>query len=120
MKLLSREKRLTKRADFQLLSRKGKSWANRLVVLKAKPNSLAVSRCGFSVSKAIGNAVTRNRTKRQLREIVRQRNLKPGWDVLMVARAGISGARFTDMERAVAHLMMQASLVDTEHEKVSA
>lgn len=81
---------------------------------------MAVSRCGFSVSKAIGNAVIRNRTKRQLREIVRQRNLKPGWDVLMVARAGISGARFNDIERAVVHLMVQASLVDTKHEKASA
>ncbi|MDO8473761.1 MAG: ribonuclease P protein component [Dehalococcoidia bacterium] len=118
--MLSKEHRLTRRSDFQLLSRKGRSWANRLLILKAKPNSLLVSRYGFSVSKAIGNAVARNRTKRQLREIVRKRNLKPGWDVLIIARAAIVGSRFNDIERAVEQLMVQACLLESEHEKASA
>ncbi|MEW6034039.1 MAG: ribonuclease P protein component, partial [Chloroflexota bacterium] len=84
--MVAKCQRLTKGAAYQALNRQGRSWANRLLVLKALPSSLPVNRYGFSVSKAVGKAACRNRVKRRLRENIRRTHLKQGWDILIIAR----------------------------------
>lgn len=50
--------------------RDGVRVARRTLVVHALPRSVPPSRAGFVVSRAVGNAVTRNRVKRQLRHLV--------------------------------------------------
>lgn len=106
-----KEQRLTRRKEFQVLNREGKSWASQLLVLKIRPNNLGINRYGFSVSKRIGKAVCRNRVKRRLREIVRRTILKQGWDILIIARAGVGTSSFRQIENTAVHLLMQAKLL---------
>lgn len=51
---------------------------------------------GFTCSKKVGNAVARNRAKRRLREVARL-DLpglgRPGWDYVLIGRAGTTAAR---------------------------
>ena len=54
---MRKERRLTRQADFSAVRRRGRSWADGLLVLLARRNSLAVTRFGFSVGKRTGNAV---------------------------------------------------------------
>jgi ribonuclease P protein component len=103
---------LTNRAQYTLVYRQGKVWANSLVVVKAMPNGLSMSRYGFSVTKKVGKAVQRNRLKRLLKEIMRVQLLKPGWDIVFIARPVAVNVDYHQLERAVTELLARARLLE--------
>lgn len=113
------EQNLTKRAQFDLVFNEGRSWAGKEIVIKALPNGLEISRCGFTVSKRVGNAVTRNRIKRRLREILRQTPPKTGWDIVFIARNRAATADYKSLGKAVRNLLFRAGLFVGEYEGVS-
>lgn len=64
--------RLRKRADFLRVAKYGRKTAVHGLVLQALPHAdQAPVRIGFTVTKKVGNAVVRNRTRRRLKEAVR-------------------------------------------------
>jgi ribonuclease P protein component len=90
----------------------GNSWYSNQIVLRAMPNSLPHSRCGLSVGKNVGKAVVRNRVKRLLREIVRLTPIKPGWDIVLIARPKSSEIQFADLNKIVENLLSHARILD--------
>ncbi len=103
---------LKTRAQYALVYGSGRTWANNLVVLKALPNQLGVTRLGFSIGKRLGKAVVRNRVRRLLRESVRTLNIRSGWDIVLVARAGAASADYHRLKEAIGRLLKQACLLD--------
>ncbi len=110
---MRRRFRLRTNAQFKRVRGGGRSWAQPLAVLYALPNAEGVTRVGFSVGKRIGKAVARNRVKRLLREAVRLRlpNIKPGYDLVFIARAPIAGAKFQIVAAAVDQLLQRSRLL---------
>ena len=89
---------MRRRADF-LAARRGERRGGPLFSLevldRGRPD--APPRLGLTVTKKVGNAVLRNRIRRRLREAVRTevaRDMKPGHDYVVVARADVAAVPF--------------------------
>jgi len=65
------------------------------VVIAARQTPQLTARVGITVSRRVGNAVTRNRIKRWVREVLRQHIewLPTGHDVVVIARRNATGLR---------------------------
>jgi ribonuclease P protein component len=87
-----------------------------LAILLVQPNNLSHSRFGFSASRAVGNAVFRNRAKRRFREVVRPLipSLKPGWDCLFILRQDSAEADFANIDKVTHKLFSRAKLWQDE------
>ena len=110
---MKKEQRLTSPRQYESVYRKGSSRASDLLVLRALPNGLPISRFGFSVSKRVGGAVVRNRTKRRLREIVTALRVKPSRDIVFIARPPAADADFAALKKTAETLLAREGLVDT-------
>lgn len=93
---------LKKNSDFRRLYSKGKSAVTPYLVVYCRKNGQVVNRVGFTVSAKLGNAVTRNRVRRQLREIYRLNSacMKSGIDMIIVARSRCVNGDYRKMESA--------------------
>jgi ribonuclease P protein component len=103
--------RLRKRKDFDVVFQEGQVLANRLLVFRSVPNQLPHNRYGFVTSKRVGKAVARNRVRRRLREAVRSLAARPGWDVVVSARARAAEADFHELKKAVVSLFDRAGIL---------
>lgn len=114
---MRKEVRLTKPQQYASVFRKGSSRASNLLVMRALPNGLTISRYGFSVSRRVGGAVTRNHIKRLLREILRIMPVKPAWDIVFIARPPAAYANYATLKEAVESLLAREDLLETDIER---
>ena len=86
--LFPKSARLLNSADFQRVTRSGRKIGGRYFLFFKLETTQASSRIGLTVSRKVGNAVVRNRVKRQLRETFRQlrHRFKDSHDWVVIAR----------------------------------
>lgn len=97
---------LKKNRDFQIVYKRGKSYANKYLVMYKKPNGLNKNRIGISVSKKVGNSVVRHRLTRLIRESYRlqESKMQCGYDIVVIVRASANGKSYGEMDSALIHL----------------
>jgi len=82
--------RLTRRSEFLALSRRGRKLHTPHFVVLTQPNDRGESRLGITVTKRVGNSVTRNLIKRRVREFFRRARggLRSTEDIVIIAKQG--------------------------------
>ena len=97
--------------------RQGLKWVSPSLILQTrkraeKTSDTVLTQCndarfGFTVSKKVGNAVTRNRAKRRLKEAVRRLQLdnerfcRLGYDYVLIARSSIVKQDFQSLLKEI-------------------
>lgn len=97
---------LKKNRDFQNVYKKGKSYANRYLVMYVLKNDTERNRLGISVSKKVGNSVIRHHVTRLIRESYRLQEdmFNSGLDIVVIARATARNTSYHEIESALMHL----------------
>ena len=99
--------RVKKEKDFSAIFKKGESFANRKFVIYRLENNEQHFRVGLSVSKKLGNAVTRNQIKRRIRHIIQNAkgSLVEDVDFVVIARKGVETLGYAEMEKNLLHVL---------------
>ena len=99
--------RVKKEKDFNAIFKEGKSFANRKFVIYRLENNEQHFRVGLSVSKKLGNAVTRNQIKRRIRHILIEHKdqLVENVDFVVIARKGVEILDYAEMGKNLLHVL---------------
>ena len=99
--------RVKKEKDFNAIFKEGKSFANRKFVIYRLENTEQHFRVGLSVSKKLGNAVTRNQIKRRIRHILieHKNQLVENVDFVVIARKGVEILDYAEMGKNLLHVL---------------
>ncbi|CDZ75742.1 ribonuclease P protein component [Peptoniphilus sp. ING2-D1G] len=97
---------LRKNIDFQRVYKKRNINGNKHITVFFKKNGLDHKRVGFTITKKLGNAVTRNKLKRRLREIYRLNFdlLREGYDYVFVMKKSSVDLSYNELERSFKHI----------------
>lgn len=114
---------LKKNEDFKTVYRRGKSYANKYLVMYVYKNNVysknnqKVNRLGISVSKKVGNSVVRHRFCRLVRESYRlhEKMFNSGLDIVVVARNSVKDCSYKEIESALLHLSKLHNIIIEEN-----
>lgn len=116
---MNKHQRVKKNAEFQKIFKRGKSFANRqFVVYCYEKEGQDDFRIGLSVSKKIGNAVTRNRIKRYIRQafLEMKDEVKPNMDYVIIARHQAATMDFHESKKSLQHVLKIAKMIQKVRE----
>lgn len=106
--------RLKKRAEFLRVASKGRKAPMPGLVLQALPRNDALpARLGFTVTKKVGNAVVRNRTRRRLKEAARlllREHPVTGVDLVLIGRDGTRARPFPSLREDLVKALKRAGV----------
>lgn len=92
--------------------------ADSCLVLYARKNRTGGNRVGITVSKKLGHAVVRNRTRRRLREVYRlhEEQFLPGYDIVVVARSRAVEVPFDKLTASYLALARKAGILREQNQ----
>jgi len=96
-----------RRGEFDAVYRAGKRRSSSHFTVFFRANELPQSRFGFSIKKALGGAVARNRIRRRLREMVRchRQEIPAGWDIVIHPKSSAAKAPFAGLTADLLRLL---------------
>ena len=103
----SKRTRLSDSPEFERAYRQGAACRGRLFSVHAFPNELGTPRLGLSVSRKVGNAVTRNAVRRRLREVFHATlsEIPGNWDLVVSARPAAAEASLRELKEEFARAL---------------
>ena len=108
---MKKEFRVKRNEDFSKIIARKKSFANSCFIIYKDENQIGHGRVGISVSKKLGNAVTRNKIKRQLKSIISKKNYQNGFNCIIIVGRDILNKDYCTMEKDLNQLFQNIDLI---------
>jgi ribonuclease P protein component len=109
---MKKEYRVKKGSDIEMIMKNKQSTGNRFFVVYKKQNHENVHfRAAISVSKKFGNAVKRNKIKRQVRAIVSNLDILPKNDLFIVIKNNANTLHFDEIEKQITKLIQKQNIL---------
>ena len=89
---------IKKSEQFQKIIKNKKLFPSKFFYIYITKNEENIYHFGLSVGKKIGNAVRRNKVKRQLREIISENDYQKNIDCIIIVRREINGHSFSEIK----------------------
>ncbi len=108
-----------KSTDFTDIIKNGRYYKTDYFTIYIKDNTLTNYRFGISVSKKIGNAVTRNKIKRQMRMIIDnyKKNYQKGKDYIIIIKYSYISASFDQIQKVFENVIDNTNRINKEAKK---
>jgi len=96
---------------FDRIIKNNKSYKYKDYILYLERNNDSDYHFGLSVGKKVGNAVIRNKIKRQLKSIIDKNNYENGFNCIIIVRKGILNKSFQLMEKELNECLLKMKII---------
>lgn len=111
---------IKKDSDFSKVYQRGKSLADRNLVIYTMKNKSDKSRIGISISKKVGKAHERNRIRRCIKEAYRLNiddKVLGGYDLVFIARINAADKDYRELEKSLKYICKKANIIKKDGKK---
>lgn len=103
---------IKKSTDFEKIIKNNKSLRSKyFYIYIEKSEEKKIYRFGLSVGKKIGNAVERNKVKRQIKEIISQNNYQNNFDCIIIVRKEIVNKTFSEIKKDLNEIIKKLNII---------
>ena len=103
--------------EFDRIIKKYKSYKYKDYIIFLERNTNDVYKFGLSVGKKIGNAVRRNKVKRQLKAIISQKDYQNNFNCIIIVGKGINEKSFTEIKENLLIAFNNLNIIKEKHDE---
>ena len=108
---MKKENILKENYDFQRIIKSNRPYKSKNYIIYIEKNNEESYHFGFSVGKKIGNAVVRNKLKRQLKNIVRKKDYQNGFNCIIIVSSNILTKSFEEKEKELLRIFNDLNII---------
>ncbi|MDD3187403.1 MAG: ribonuclease P protein component [Bacilli bacterium] len=103
---------LKENKDFKRIMNLNNCYKNKYYLIFIEKNEVIVNHhFGISVSKKLGNAVVRNKLKRQIKSIIDEKTYQNNFNCIIILRKDILNASFEEKKENLYNLLMKVNII---------
>lgn len=108
---MKKENIIKKSEDFEKIIKNNKSFRSKYFYIYVTETKEEKYHFGISVGKKIGNAVTRNKTKRRIKEILSKNDYQKNFDCIIIVRREIKEANFSEIKEDLNYALKKLLII---------
>lgn len=102
---------LKKNEEFNRIIKTNKAYKNRHFIIYLEWNNSNNYHFGISVGKKIGNAVTRNKYKRRIKNIIDEKDYKKSFNCIIILKKEVLDLTFLEMQKSLFELFIKLNIL---------
>ncbi len=113
-----KKKNIVKKSeDFTKIIKSTKPYRQQGYLIFLEKTDLPTFQFGISVSNKVGNAVTRNRIKRQIKSIIDKNNYQNNFKCIIIIKREILEKSYQALEKELNEYFFKYKLLEEQHEE---